>query len=302
MKILILSSGKYGSRIVNNIAGSFSSSIVGLHEVDDNLPEFIDDITDYVPQNLPDCDLIVATGLKGDINLIIPEVAKKTGAKSIIISIDSPGQIPPGLQKEIEQGLNGQIIIFAKPFCSLKPIGDQFIDEFTTRFGKPEVEIEANQFIKKVTVKRDAPCGCTSYIAQELEGVPVDEAEFVAANKFHNYPCLASMNTDTLLGDTILHVAGYLSKEAIKKALGFTEKSAVVDEETCMGGEDCDHLCREICPQVKVGGNTIIIKEDMKASIDPASCGCCELCVPECPYGSIEIIKKKFEVENGNKN
>lgn len=297
MKIFILSSGKYGNRIVNNLAGSFSSEIVGLHEVEEDLPEFLDDITDYIPKNTPSCDLIVATGLKGDINLIVPEIAKQTGASSVIIAINEPTQIPPGLMKEIEDAAEDKTIVFAKPFCSLKPTGDQFIDEFTTHFGKPEVEIEAGEFIKKIKVLRDAPCGCTSYIARELEGVPAEEAEFAAANKFHNYPCLASMSKDPQLGDTILHVAGYQSKEAIKKALGFTHKSAVVDPETCMGGEDCDHLCLLKCPQVKVGEDTITIQEDKKASIDPASCGCCELCIPECPYGSIELVEEKFDLK-----
>lgn len=294
MKILILSSGKYGSRIIDHIAEGFSAEIVGIHEVDEDLPEFIDDISDYIPEKLPDSDLVIATGLKGDINLIVPEIARKTGARSIIISIHDLAQIPPGLKQEIEDAAGDLTIVFAKPFCSLRPVGDDLIDQFTAQFGKPDIEVEADDFIKKVTVKRDAPCGCTSFVAQELEGIPTAEAEFVAANKFHNYPCLASMNKDPELGDTILHVAGYQSKEAVKKALGFTEKFAVVDQETCEGGEDCDHLCRDICPQVKVGEDTIIIQENNKAYINPASCGCCELCIPECPYGSIELVNERI--------
>ena len=44
IKIFILSSGDYGSRIINNIANrGYASSIVGLHEFKEDLPEFIDD-------------------------------------------------------------------------------------------------------------------------------------------------------------------------------------------------------------------------------------------------------------------
>lgn len=86
MKIYILSSGNYGKRVVNNLAAQLSSQIVGLHEVDEELPEFIEDLTPYLPDNLPESDLIIAVGLKGDINLLVPEIARKTGAKSIIIS------------------------------------------------------------------------------------------------------------------------------------------------------------------------------------------------------------------------
>ncbi len=296
MNIFILTSGEYGSRIVNNIAKSFSSSIVGIHEVPEDLPEFIDDISQYVPSNIPSSDLVISVGLHGDINLIVPVIAEKAGASSIIISMHEPSQVPPGLQNEIKQEAQDKLIVFAKPFCSLKPIGDKYIDEFTSKLGKPLIEIDANDFIRKVTVLRDAPCGCTNFIAEELEGVNVEEAEYIGDTKFHNYPCLASMTHDRILGDTILHVAGYLSKEAVKRALGFTMKSAVVDLETCnVEDEKCDHLCQAACPQVKVGEDTIIIGEDDKAIIDPASCGCCELCVGECPYGSIEIVKERIE-------
>jgi len=236
MKIYILSSGKYGKRIVNNLATTLSSEMVGIHEVEEDLPEFIEDLTPYIPENLSESDLVIAVGLKGDINLIVLEVARKTGAKSVMISINDHTNLPPGLRKEIEEDALDINVVFAKPFCSLKPTGDQYIDEFTQNFGKPELEIEFDQLtgnqdeeigaelIKKVTVKRDAPCGCTAFVSQELEGVPVTEAEFIAAEKFHNYPCLASMAKDPELNDAILHVAGYQIREAVKKALSFTCK------------------------------------------------------------------------------
>ena len=51
IKIFILSSGDYGSRIVNNIANrGFASAIVGLHEFPEDIPEFIDDFKNYIPQ------------------------------------------------------------------------------------------------------------------------------------------------------------------------------------------------------------------------------------------------------------
>lgn len=297
MKIFIISSGNYGKRIVNHLATRLSSQIVGIHEVDDDLPEFMEDGSIYLPDFMPESDLVIAVGLKGDINLMVPEVARKTGAKSMIISIKDPSYIPMGLQREIEEDARDLNLVFAKPFCTLKPSGDKYIDEFAQYFGKPELAIDADGLIHKVTVLRGAPCGCTDFIAQELEGVPVEEAELLTAEKFHNYPCLGSMTHDTQLNDTILHVAGYQAKEAVKRALGYTFKSAVVDEEMCIGGEGCDHLCLSVCPQVKAGNQTILIKEDGKSYIDPASCGCCQLCVKECPYGVIELIEEKIELK-----
>lgn len=67
MKIYILSSGNYGKRIVNNLATTLSSEMVGggIHEVEEDLPEFIEDLTPYILENLPESDLVIAVGLKG---------------------------------------------------------------------------------------------------------------------------------------------------------------------------------------------------------------------------------------------
>ena len=298
MKIVILSSGKYGSRIVNNIAAhGFAPAIVGIYEFSADLPEFIDDVAEYVPSNLPQADLIISIGLFGDINLIIPTIAEKTGAQSIIAPIYHPQQLPVGLQIEIEGLLKGPKIVFPKPFCSLIPIGDPYIDEFAQKFGKPLIKIEADKQIKNVNVIRGAPCGSTHYIAQKLVGIPVEEAEFESGNKFHNYPCLASMNTDPSVGDTIMHLAGYKTKEAVKRALKFTRKSAVIDQEICQGGQECEYPCLNVCPNVKAGDHTILINQDAKAEIDPGACGVCEICIKECPYGAIEIFEGKTIVE-----
>ena len=297
IKIYIVSSGDYGLRIINNMAKrGFASSIVGMYEFPENLPEFIDDIEGYMPEMLPQCDLVLSLGLVGDINMILPKIAAQTGAKSVIAEIHDPIQIPPGLQREIEEVSEGIKIVFAKPFCSLQPVGDRYIDEFAKYFGKPLIDIDYDKLIKHITVQRGAPCGSTWFVADELEGFPVEDAELESGNKIHNYPCIASMTTDSVVGDTILHLAGYKIKEAVKNGVGFATKSAVVDQDVCMGGIDCDHPCLGVCPNVKIGDNTITVNEDQKAVINPASCGCCEICIRECSYGAIEMVEEKIEL------
>ncbi len=287
MNIFILTSGKYGSRIINHISKmGFASSIIGIHEVLEDLPEFIDDVSEYVPNNLPKADLILSLGLYGDINMIIPYIASKTGAKSIIVPIHDPKQIPAGLQREIESETCDARIVFPKPFCSLEPVGDKYIDEFVEHFGKPKLEIKADDLIRHIEVKRGAPCGSTWFVAEKLKNVPVDEAEFEAGGRYHNYPCLASMDVDPQIGDTLLHIAGYRIKEAVKRGLGFAAKSAVVSEEICQGGDNCGHICYEVCPMAE---GTIIIKENGKVKIDAHSCGYCSICVQKCPFGAISI-------------
>ena len=162
--------------------------------------------------------------------MILPEIASKTGAKSAIVEIHDPKQLPIGLQRDIETSSNGLNIVFAKPFCSLKFVGDKVIDEFAQYFGKPKIEIEGEKYIKKINVITGAPCGSTWYVAEQLRGFPLEEAELESGNKIHNYPCVASMTIDPVIGDTILHLACYKIKEAIKIGLGFPSKTAIVDE------------------------------------------------------------------------
>ena len=297
MKIYLLISGKYGSRVVNNLAEhGMASNIVGMEEFPQDLPEFIEDFTSYIPRNLPPADLIIAVGLSGDINMIVPHVAHETGAKSAIIPVYDPQQMPPGLQKEIKESAPDVRIVFPKPFCSLEPVGDAPIDEFATRFGKPVLFIKSDKYIKKVEVLRGAPCGSTDYIARGLWSTPVEEAELNATGKLHNYPCNASTDTDPAVGDTSMHLASYQIKEAVKRGLGFAIKTAVVNMEAC-DAQKCDEECIKTCPQVLIGLDTITLNHDHKAVIDPATCGYCEICIKECPLDAIEIESGRFELK-----
>jgi NAD-dependent dihydropyrimidine dehydrogenase PreA subunit len=272
-----------------------AENIVALEEFPEDLPEFIDDPQEYLPKKLPEADLILALGLYGDINLIIPTIAQEIGAQSAIIPIYDPKQIPPGLQTEMEQTTEDILLVFPRPFCSLEPLGDKYVDEFAEKFGKPLLEIEADNLVKKVNVIRGAPCGSTWFIAEKLEGLPSEEAELEAGHKFHNYPCLASMKEDVQLNDTLMHIAGYNVKETIRRNLGYAQRAAVVDLETCEGDE-CEHQCYSKCPQVRAGQKTVSFNSDGKAVIDPVSCGICGICVDECPYGSIEIEEGPIKI------
>jgi len=57
-------------------------------------------------------------------------------------------------------------------------------------------------------------------VAQKLKNVPLDsKLDEVISNAHHAYPCTASMDRDTELKDTILHIAGYIIREAVHEAI-----------------------------------------------------------------------------------
>ncbi len=109
---------------------------------------------------------------------------------------------------------------FARPLCCLTEVGQPTIDEFVRYFGKPKVEISLSEGkVKGVKIKRGALCGSTWFIAQRLIGTRVQDAIEKAGLLFHNFPCLASMTWDDYAGETLMHIAGFKTKEAVRTAL-----------------------------------------------------------------------------------
>ncbi len=101
MKILVLYSGELGKKVIQNLINpgnfcvscgelcnhcrqarkSYANLIVGIHEFPQDLPTFIEEPEQYMPQKLPECDLILAIGIHPDLLTALPDVVKKTKQK-----------------------------------------------------------------------------------------------------------------------------------------------------------------------------------------------------------------------------
>ena len=225
---LLMKGERYGARIVENLCNrGFSGNLWGLHEFGEVPPldVVLDEPEAVMPHGLPDCDLVLSLGLPQELQALVPAVAEEAGAKAVIIAICNQDWLPPGLRGQVRDELEEKGISYAfpKPFCSLTEVGDPTIDEFARMFGKPELRIEVRGgIIRSVEVLRGSPCGSTWYVAEKLVGLPVEPREALweeIAKAHHVYPCLGSMVVDPELGDTVLHVAQYLLREAVEKAL-----------------------------------------------------------------------------------
>lgn len=233
MKILAVSSGLFGQRIARNLLSHAPRDWqVAEWRAPNSYPIVIDEPLDFLPTQLEQCDLILALGEHPGIAELIPDVCSLTGATAVIAPIDRSEWLPKGLANQLRGWLKSMSVtgVFPKPFCSLTETSyslrgerveyeDALISEFARWFGKPRFQVTViDQIIERVEIERGSPCGCSQFVADGLRGVNVNNAEFEAGMFHHHYPCLASMGIDPSYGDTLMHVSGNLTGDAVSAA------------------------------------------------------------------------------------
>lgn len=235
LRILCITQGQWGERIAANIQATapadWSVEVRGFPRV---LPPVIDEPEDYLPPALPQSDLLLALGEISGLAQLVPEIAKAAGVQAVLAPIDRNESLPPGLVGQLQGWLDqlGIAVVFPRPFCSLTEetsnygrlqttYDDPLVSRFAASFGKPELMAQVQDGrIAQVEVLRDAACGCARYVAEHLQGVPLDQSLEEAGMLHHHFPCLASMNQDPDYHDTLMHVSGNILKESLREALG----------------------------------------------------------------------------------
>ena len=234
MRILAIISGEYGLRHVDNIRKNGPTTwVVETWQAPPTFPLIIDYPEDYLPQALPETDLILSFAEHRGLAELLPDIAKMTKAQAVIASVDNEAWLPRGLARQLRGWLAEIEVACAtpKPLCSLteKDFGvtrrqrieyqSALISEFATYFGQPALIIKVDpqtRTILSAEVQRDTVCGCARYVAERLVGVSADEAGEKAGLLHHHYPCLASMGKDTDFGDTLMHVSGNVLKDNVE--------------------------------------------------------------------------------------
>jgi len=235
MKILVVyTDGEYGERHIRNIQENGPDSWqIEKWMAPTALPLIIDYPEDYIPEELPEADLLISFAEHKGIAELIPEIAKVTSVKGVIVAVDNHNWLPPGLASQLKGWLDRMSIpcVTPKPLCSLTETNYKVtrreriaydsheISEFARYFGQPDLNIEVDPETRKISsvdVKRDAVCGCIRYVADGLIGVSVDKAENKAGLLHHHFPCLASMiKLNDYNHDTLMHESGNLLKDNI---------------------------------------------------------------------------------------
>ena len=228
--------------------GNFSSSIYFYDKIGENVPDFIEDPEDYLPKSIPQVDFIIVVGIHQDLLSGLPEYLKGKNIKAVIIPVENPKWVQPGLQVQVLEAFEkyGIQAAFPKPFCSLsKELNEynkegfnitrdrdniiEFIDHF--KIGVPIVSFllsEDGKSIEDTCVLQCAPCGSSYFVLQQLKAKYLDNGEISLNERIskahHSYPCNASMDQDTILKDSILHLGGYLIRNAVRRELGLEEQ------------------------------------------------------------------------------
>ena len=230
----------------------FAGSIYFYEKIGENIPDFIEEPELYLPKNLPPVDFVLVVGIHQDLLSGLPYYLKdKKSVKAVIVPIENPKWVPAGLQVQVLEEFEkyGIQAAFPKPFCALSrelneynKIGfhltkeHNFVYEFIDYFkiGVPIVSIllsKDGESIEDSCVLQSAPCGSSYYVCQQLKskyfkngksgGLSLNER---ISKAHHAYPCNASMDQDNILKDSILHVGGYLIRNAIRRELNLEEE------------------------------------------------------------------------------
>lgn len=234
MKILAITTGLYGERIANSLREHAPSYWqVNEWRAPARYPLVIDEPRDFLPAHVEPADLMLALGEHPAIAELIPELCRMTGARAVIAPIDNNAFLPKGLANQLRGWLDeiGVASVFPKPFCSLTETcyslrrqrieyENALIAEFARHFGMPRFSVEVRDGkISSMGVERSSPCGCSQFVAKGLLQVPVQDVEFGAGMLHHHYPCLAAMGIDPDYSDTLMHVSGNLTVDAVVEAV-----------------------------------------------------------------------------------
>ncbi len=238
MHILVIVSGEYGKRHVQNIRQFGPSSWqIETWQAPPFFPPVIDYPEDFLPESLPPADLILSFAEHKGVAELLPDIAEMTGAQAVLVAVDNQAWLPKGLARQLQGWLAkiDVVCVAPKPLCSLTehdygvalkqriPYDSPQISEFARHFGQPELQTTVDpqtRCIVETAVTRDAVCGCTRHVAEQLIGVSVDEAEAKAGLLHHHYPCLASMLKDPdFNSDTLMHASGNTLKEAVARQI-----------------------------------------------------------------------------------
>jgi len=204
-----------GERALKTIEKKFKVEIV---DIESPKGTFIDNINidKATLEKLEKFDLIITYIKQADMTL---EIVEKLHNKVSWIII--------GIWRG--EGFKNQLLKYGNvsvpdAMCNLENGNDPIFNEFTSKFGKPEIRINCQgERIVDIEVLRASPCGATHFIANDLIGKEIKDSARFAGLRIQHYPC-KSHNTG-IVADKKTHspIASKLHQDAVEEALKFNK-------------------------------------------------------------------------------
>lgn len=219
IKLLIITRGHYGCRVIDTVntygKGSEVSKVLSLQK---NLPSFIEAPEKYIPKKFfQDIDLVHTYSLHPDLTLQVVREAKEAGIPGVIMPGEDPTFKNLGSRKELLRIAEDKVSIFGPRIsCAISPpTGSDLVDRYVNEFGMPKIRVNINDNkIVEAKVLRGSPCGGTWYVAKNLIGTSVEEANR-RAGLLAQYYCRAPRGYNPFDEKKGIHIAGDLHSESL---------------------------------------------------------------------------------------
>jgi len=211
MQILALVSGEFGQRNIRNIqAFAPEDWVINTWQTPPALPPMIDYPEDHLPDSFPESDLILSFAELKGVAELLPEIARLSKAKAVIVAVNNEAWLPLGLARQLRGWLADMNVACATDRIKFE---SPEISEFARYFGRPDLKIvldEKNQAIRSAEVIRDAVCGNTRHVAGQIIGLPTADVLYKAGLLHKHFPCLTTMTKlDDFDHETLMQESGY---------------------------------------------------------------------------------------------
>ena len=189
LKVVIATDGPYGERAFENIKKDFDTEFVELEKPASMFMDEIDIPADALAK-IKDANILITYTQHPDLTLDLVDMVNKDVDYLIVAAWRGEG-----FKNQLERYGN---VTCPYIMCELEENGNEVFDEFTSKIGKPKVDIKIEDGkIVDVSVVRSSPCGSTSFVANyisdnylnsdNLENIPTE-----AGLKLQHYPCRAA--------------------------------------------------------------------------------------------------------------
>jgi hypothetical protein len=216
LKVVIVTDGPYGERAFENIKKNFETEFVELEKPASMFMDEIDIPEDELAK-IKDANILITYTQHPDLTLDLVDLVNKDVDYIIVAAWRGEGFKN---QLEVYENVTCPYIM-----CELEENGNEVFDEFTSKIGKPEVDIQSeNGQIVDINVVRSSPCGSTTFVADyildkyshvpDLEDLPIE-----AGLKLQHYPCRAAKMRLFTDEECKKEMASGFHKDAFEKAL-----------------------------------------------------------------------------------